>query len=340
MVGGDRGSDMSDPQTNDPPWLRGVYLREDFDFEARASAIPNERDVTEQETSGSTPYDHLLVSDDDFINSLTTISGSEETAIEMSAASEENTPQPSEQEEANRSSVARKERFPFSLPWLKNFQLEFQTPVTFLVGENGSGKSTLIEAIAQLIGFPVWGGGKNDLANPFGPEKQSELAHAMYPHFIRRPRDGYFFRAELYAQFASLLDERLRDPEFTADPYARYGGQSPHTRSHGESFLDVFNHRVGDGLYLLDEPESALSPQRQLSLLGIMASLAKSGKTQFIIATHSPILMTFPGATILSLDSGSVEATTLEETTHYQITRGVLEYPEKYWRHLGDAGES
>jgi len=120
----------------------------------------------------------------------------------------------------------------------------------------------------------------------------------------------------------------------------RYGGQSPHTRSHGESFLDFLNHRVGTGLYLLDEPESALSPQRQLTLLSIMAKLVREKKTQFIIATHSPILMTFPGARILSLNSDSITETSLEETEHYQITKGVLDFPEKYWKHLVDAPES
>ena len=320
----------------DPPWLHGVYLREDFNFQAQSTAIPPEPEpATEAVDAGPSEinsYDHLLVSDDDFIKSITDFSEDDgadsETLFDTEPIDDvlETDPQVDK--------VARKDRFPFSLRWLKDFQLEFNSAVTFLVGENGSGKSTLIEAIAQLAGFPVCGGGKNDLANQFGPERQSELAHAMYVHFKRRPRDGYFFRAEFYAQFASLLDQRKRDPEFKADPYTRYGGQSPHTRSHGESYLDFVNHRVGDGLYLLDEPESALSPQRQLTLMAIMAKLLKSGKTQFIIATHSPILMTFPGSKILSLDSGSIAETALEDTQHYQLTRGVLEYPEKYWRHL------
>jgi len=328
---------MSDPQLDlTTPWLQGVYLREDFNFDQRSSAIPPE---TETESEPPQPdhdensFDHLLVSDDDFLKSLTTISESEESEASPEAADAKPNddllpidPQVNE--------VPRKDRFPFSLPWVKDFQMEFKSAVTFLVGENGSGKSTLVEAIAQLAGFPVCGGGKNDLANQFGPERNSELAEAMYVYFKRRPRDGYFFRAEFYAQFASLLDQRRRDPDFKEDPYRRYGGQSPHTRSHGESYLDFLNHRVGDGLYLLDEPESALSPQRQLTLMAIMGKLLKSGKTQFIIATHSPILMTFPGSTILSLDSGSIAEVSLDQTQHYQITRGVLEYPEKYWRHL------
>jgi len=321
-----------------PAFLQGVYLREDFDFEKRGSAIVAEPEVSAESIEPVISSDStLFMSDDEFIKSLTTISEAEEEVVTQVPdpiqpnAEPELFPQDPKVEK-----VARKKRFPFSIPWVTDFELKFKTAVTFLVGENGSGKSTLIESLASLSGFPVCGGGKNDLASQFGPERDSELAQAMYAHFKKRPRDGYFFRAEFYAQFASLLDQRRRDPDFKRDPYTRYGGQSPHTRSHGESFLDFLNHRVGKGLYLLDEPESALSPQRQLTLMAIMAKHVKSEKTQFVVATHSPILMTFPGATILSLDSGSIEETTLEETEHYQLTRGVLEFPEKYWKHLLD----
>ena len=318
-----------------PPFLKGVYLRDDFNFEKRESAIPAEltkpaKDPPPQPSDDST----LFMSDEEFINSLTSISDSDEKETEPSPAPE---PEPQTDllpPDPKINKVARKDRFPFSIPWVADFELEFKTAVTFLVGENGSGKSTLIESLASLAGYPVCGGGKNDMADQYGPERHSELAQAMSPYFAKRPRDGYFFRAEFYAQFASMLDQRRRDPDFRADPYTRYGGQSPHTRSHGESFLDFLNHRVGSGLYLLDEPESALSPQRQLTLLAIMARHVRTEKTQFIIATHSPILMTFPGATIMSLNSESISETTLEETDHFQITRGVLEFPEKYWKHL------
>ncbi len=103
--------------------------------------------------------------------------------------------------------LKRPDSFPFNLPWLENFELRFTSPVTFLVGENGSGKSTLIEAIANLSRFPVGGGSRQELANPFGPGKESELAQELSPVFVKRPRDGYFFRAEFYAEFATLLDE-------------------------------------------------------------------------------------------------------------------------------------
>ena len=328
---------MSESELKLPPaFLQGVYLRDDFDFDKRGSAIPEEVEQPTLPPENNLESDEtLFMSDDEFIASLTTLSDPDEEEIDEPAP----TPEPEPQTnlipvDPKVRKLSRKDRFPFSIPWVAEFELEFKTAVTFLVGENGSGKSTLVEAIASLSGYPVCGGGKNDITSQFGPERHSELAEAMFVHFSKRPRDGYFFRAEFYAQFASLLDQRLRDPDFKGDPYMRYGGQSPHTRSHGESFLDLLNNRLGDGLFLMDEPEAALSPQRQLTLLAIMANRVKTKKTQFIIATHSPILMTFPGATILNLDSDTIQETTLEETSHYQLTQGVLDCPEKYWRHL------
>jgi len=131
-----------------------------------------------------------------------------------------------------------------------------------------------------------------------------------------------------------LLDQRRADPEFLGDPYARYGGQSLHTRSHGEAFLAIMQNRIRSGLFLLDEPESALSPQRQLALLAQMSMLVAAGKSQFIIATHSPILLTFPGAQILSFDSDALHPIALDETSHFQITKGILQNPAVYWKHL------
>lgn len=228
--------------------------------------------------------------------------------------------------------------YPFDLPFVADLNLAIHQPVTFLVGENGTGKSTLIEAIAALCRLPVSGGGRNELADHHGPEQDSSLSTALRPSFHRQPRDGYFLRAEFQAHFASLLDARKLDPDFPKDrdPYARYGGQSLHTRSHGEAFLAVLQNRIGEGLFLLDEPESALSPQRQLALLALMYDLVKTGRSQFIIATHSPILMTYPGAQIVSLDTTPLRAITLEETSHYQITKGILDSPRSYWKHLAD----
>lgn len=224
--------------------------------------------------------------------------------------------------------------FPFSLPFVEGLALRFSTPVTFFVGENGAGKSTLLEALAVSCRFPVSGGGRNELGGAHGPEEDSALSRALRLSMRRHPRDGYFFRAEFEAHFASLLDARAKDPWFIGDPYARYGGGSLHARSHGEAFLDIIGNRVGEGLYFLDEPESALSPQRQLGLLAIMSDLVGAGASQFVIATHSPILLTFPGATIVSFDDARLPRVELRETSHYQITRRMLEAPERYWGYL------
>jgi predicted ATPase len=226
--------------------------------------------------------------------------------------------------------------YPFNLPLVRRLDIEFTSPVTFFVGENGTGKSTVIEAIAALCRLPVSGGSRNELSGHHGPDVSSPLAGSLQPAFRRRPQDAYFLRAELQAQFASLLDQRHADPDFRAfgDPYARYGGRSLHTRSHGEAFLAILQHRLHSGLLLFDEPESALSPQRQLALLAHMSALVARGKSQFIIATHSPILLTYPGAQILSFDGDLVRAVPLDETSHFQITKGILQNPGVYWKHL------
>jgi predicted ATPase len=230
--------------------------------------------------------------------------------------------------------VPPEDEFPFNVPALRDLNLRFRSAVTFFVGENGTGKSTVLEAIAALARFPISGGGRAELDHHHGPEEESRFARALRPNFRLRPHDGYFLRAEFMAHFASLLDTRSEDPDFGGDPYRRYGGVSLHARSHGEAFLAVLKNRVGEGLFLFDEPESALSPQRQLALLAIMYELAQTQQSQFIVATHSPILLTFPGAEIISFDETPPRCVALEDTSHYQITRGILENPERYWKHL------
>lgn len=229
-------------------------------------------------------------------------------------------------------------RFPFNLPFVRELALEFRAAVTFLVGENGSGKSTLIEAIAALCGLPVSGGSRNELAERHGPDTRSELSEVLRPTFRSKPRDGFFVRAEFQAHLASLLDQRAADADFPGNPYQYYGGQSLHTRSHGEAFLALVENRIRSGLILMDEPESALSPQRQLHLLAQMVRLVAAGNSQFIVATHSPILLTYPEADIISFDEGPLHSIALEETSHYQITRGILDCPERYWRYLNESG--
>lgn len=187
--------------------------------------------------------------------------------------------------------------FPGNLAFTRGLCLEFDSPVTFFVGENGSGKSTLLEAMAVLAGLPIAGGGTNDLGSNYAVAESSELATALRVGFVRQPKDRYFFRAETQAHFASLLEQRRDDPDFLrpggvrADPFEQYGGDSLHQMSHGEAFLSVMLNRFQHGLFLMDEPESALSPQRQLTLLALMHSLVRNG-SQFFIATHSPILLT------------------------------------------------
>ena len=224
--------------------------------------------------------------------------------------------------------------YPFNLPLVSSLDLQFNSPVTFFVGENGTGKSTVIEALAAVCRLPVSDGSRNELSANHGPDTTSALAAAIRPSFRRRPPDGYFLRAEFQAHFATLLDARKADPDFGGDPYAFYGGRSLHTRSHGEAFLAILQNRIRSGLFLFDEPESALSPQRQLALLAYMSALVSAGKSQFIVATHSPILLTMPGSQILSFDGDAVQEIALEDTTHYQITRGILHNPAVYWRHL------
>jgi predicted ATPase len=233
---------------------------------------------------------------------------------------------------ANR--IESRDGYPFTLPFVSQLDLCFESPVTFFVGENGTGKSTLLEAIASLCRLPVSGGGRNELAGRHGPDAVSPLAPVLRPTFRRQPPDAYFLRAELQAHLASLLDARRDDPEFLGDPYGRYGGQSLHTRSHGEAFLAILEHRIQAGLFLLDEPESALSPQRQLVLLAHMWAQVAAGRSQFIVATHSPILLTFPGADLVSFDAVNLARVRLEDTSHYQITRGILHNAERYWKHL------
>jgi predicted ATPase len=228
------------------------------------------------------------------------------------------------------------EAYPFNLPFVRKLSLSFTSPLTFFVGENGSGKSTVIEAIADVCRLPVEGGGRSELdTRPDSERPRSELARGMTASFRNDVHDGFFLRAENLVRFADLLEQREQDPDFYGDPYRAYGGRSMHQQSHGEAFLSIFQHRLqSGGVIVMDEPESALSAQRQLTLLTILYDFVQAGNTQVFIATHSPILMTFPGATILEVTPESVAQTRLEDTSHYQITRGILTSPEQYWKHL------
>jgi predicted ATPase len=223
--------------------------------------------------------------------------------------------------------------FPFCVPFVSKLDLRIRRPVTFFVGENGSGKSTLLECIATFAGLPASGGGRNELNNAYTPENETPLSSFLRPAFRAKPAEGYFLRAEYQAHFAQLLDGRRDDPDFLGDPYQRYGGRSLLTRSHGEAFLAVIQS-FSQGIFLLDEPEAALSPQRQLALMTHMLRLVRTGRAQFIVATHSPILMTFPESQIVDFNVPELPDTTLTQTDHYHVTTGILSSPERYWKHL------
>ncbi|MGK7395789.1 MAG: AAA family ATPase [Candidatus Cyclobacteriaceae bacterium M3_2C_046] len=215
--------------------------------------------------------------------------------------------------------------FPLNIPAIRQLDLSFTHPVTFLVGENGSGKSTILEALAEKCGFDAMGGRKH---HRFSEENQHPLtAFLRMERNPRKPIDqGFFFRAESFFNLSSYIDEN-GDPKY-------WGGKKLLHQSHGESFLALFNHQFREGLFLLDEPEAALSPQRQLSLLTIIHGMEKEQSSQLIIATHSPILLAYPRAIIYLLDENGVSSINYEETEHYQITKSFLDNPEMYFNML------
>ncbi len=221
--------------------------------------------------------------------------------------------------------------YPFSIPAIRTLDtLELDPGVTFLVGPNGSGKSTLVEAIAVAAGFNPEGGSQNfDFSTRASHSVLHE--HIRLTRGVRRPRGGYFLRAESFFNVASAID-RLEEEE--AGLLAAYGGRSLHEQSHGESFLALVTNRFGpDGLYILDEPEAALSVPGNLALLKEMHDLVEQ-RAQFIVATHSPILMGYPGALIYALDEEGFQQTAWEDTEHYQLTRSFLDDRERFFRHL------
>lgn len=251
------------------------------------------------------------------------------------------------------------EQYPFNIPAIQgNQEIEFRAPVTFLVGENGSGKSTLLEAIATEIG--AYTVGAEDLARDKTLNEVKELSSYLKLVWSVKTRQGFFLRAEDFfgyvkrlAQMEAELLAEIRQVDKDYDgrsdyakglakmPYAselqalrQQYGRNLNTYSHGESFLELFQSRLQPGgLYLLDEPEAPLSPARQLTLLSMIKQMVAEN-CQFIVATHSPILMAFPEAQILSFDYAPAQVVPYEELEHVTITRSFLNDPEQYLRYL------
>jgi len=214
--------------------------------------------------------------------------------------------------------------YPFSLPIVRHLnKVHIEEKVTFLAGENGSGKSTLLEAVAVNFGFNPEGGSKNF---NFSTKDTHSVLHE-YITLVKgaiRPKDGFFLRTESFYNIASEVEELD----------LQYGDKSLHAMSHGEGLLSLMENRFwGNGLYILDEPEAALSPQKQLELLVLINELVNKN-SQFIIATHSPIIMAFPGAQIYVLTENGFDLTPYKQTQHYNLTKQFLDNPDRMLKYL------
>lgn len=218
--------------------------------------------------------------------------------------------------------------------------LSFHKKVTFIVGENGVGKSTLIEGLAVAMGFNPEGGTVN--FNFATNDSHSDLhAYLTVSRGYKRHRDGFFLRAESFYNVASNIDEMDADPIDIPKVITNYGGVSLHKQSHGESFMALVENRFrGNGLYILDEPEAALSPMRLMRLMVCMQELVKKD-SQFIISTHSPILMTFPDAEVLEITENGIHTVNYKDTEHYIVTKRFMDAPERIIENLlGEDGRS
>lgn len=205
--------------------------------------------------------------------------------------------------------------------------LTFHPDVTFIIGENGTGKSTLLEGIATALGFNAEGGNKN-------VQFSSKDTHSPLHQYLKlvksfaTPKDGYFLRAESFYNVASYMDD--------VDYLGEYGGKSLHNQSHGEAFISLLNRKLkGNGLYILDEPEAALSPSSQLTALAIIHELVRVN-SQLIIATHSPILMSYPKAKILQLTDSGIHEIAYKDTEHFKVSKDFLNNPDYMLGHLLD----
>ena len=222
--------------------------------------------------------------------------------------------------------IAGKDSYPFNLPWLRDptFELEFTTPVTIIVGENGTGKSTLIEALAAVAGYDEAGGGKG-----YRPVDHSGaidvsgalLADAIRAGWLPKVTNGWFFKAESFFSVARYLDS-------VGSPAADFL-----SASHGEGFIRLFAERMSQqGIFFMDEPESALSPKRQLDLLRLLHRIAGEARAQVIMATHSPILMALPGARLLQITRGGIAEADYRQTSHFKLYQEFVTDPAGFLR--------
>jgi predicted ATPase len=218
------------------------------------------------------------------------------------------------------SRIADRAAYPFCLPFLRDeFELSFDRPITIIVGENGTGKSTLLEGIAVLAGYDEAGGGKGYMPVDHSDALEvmgGELSEALRASWLPKITNGWFFRAESFFSVARYLDKVAMEPGS--------GGKPPDflSYSHGEGFLRFFEQRCQrQGIFIFDEPESALSPARQMEFLKLMRRMEASTICQVIMATHSPMLMAYPGARLLRLSKYGLEPVTVEQTDHYKVMR-------------------
>ncbi|WP_404450660.1 AAA family ATPase [Virgibacillus necropolis] len=226
-----------------------------------------------------------------------------------------------------------RDTFPFNLPVIRSFQqLNLHPNVTYIVGENGMGKSTLLEGIAVALGFNPEGGTRNFNFSSYD-------SHSNLDHYLRiakganKPKDSFFFRAETFYNVSTNIESLDAEPG-SPKVIDSYGGKSLHEQSHGEAFFAAFMNRFsGNGVYILDEPEAALSPLRQMSMLARIHDLVNQG-SQFIISTHSPIIMAYEHAKIIQLTEEGMSESTLEDTSQYSIMKQFFDDKERLLHHL------
>jgi predicted ATPase len=228
--------------------------------------------------------------------------------------------------------VPAEKAHPFDLPLFRDgaFELDFERPVTVVVGENGVGKSTLLEAIAGQIGFSMQSGTRNFASD----EALPPLAQCLRLAWLPKVTTGFFLRAESFFNLATQIDRLDSDPdnqERGAPIIGSYGGRSLHQQSHGEAFLALFENRFNQrGIYVLDEPEAALSPSRQLRFLQVLRRMERGGQAQIILATHAPMIMAYPGADLLVVERDRIWRGRPQDTSHWRILAELFAEPARF----------